>query len=227
MAHPEEQYHPSPANSEYDSAFPNVGLVVWQSGFVLGEYLLHTQPLGSWSKPLRVLELGCGTGQLGIVLALAGADVTLTDLEHITPLTQVNVDLNAARCTVQPKVAPYMWGTDAATTQCSAAAAAIPVAAAQQSPGQLNEGQQQQQQPWDVIVAADVLYEPQHYDELLASLSQLCHHPPAAVRTSHGMQNNLSSESPGQLIHNPQQQKGAVPAHNDSWTAPPVYICYR
>jgi len=37
MAHPDDSHHPSSANGEYDSAFPNVGLVVWQAGFVLGE----------------------------------------------------------------------------------------------------------------------------------------------------------------------------------------------
>ena len=36
----------------------------------------------------------CLTGVVGIALALAGADVVLTDLPHITPLTQQNVDAN-------------------------------------------------------------------------------------------------------------------------------------
>jgi hypothetical protein len=62
MAHPEESCLPQTADGEYDSAFPNVGLVVWQAGFVLGEWLLRAKPLGPWGKPLRVLELGCGIG---------------------------------------------------------------------------------------------------------------------------------------------------------------------
>ena len=62
LAHPEESCLPKTADGEYDSAFPNVGLVVWQAGFVLGEWLLRAQPLGPWGKPLRVLELGCGIG---------------------------------------------------------------------------------------------------------------------------------------------------------------------
>jgi SAM-dependent methyltransferase len=70
MAHPEESCLPKTADDEYDSAFPNVGLVVWQAGFVLGEWLLRAQPAGPWGKPLRVLELGCG---IGAALALAGA----------------------------------------------------------------------------------------------------------------------------------------------------------
>lgn len=37
MAHPDETPLPSTTNGDYDSAFPNVGLIVWQAGFVLGE----------------------------------------------------------------------------------------------------------------------------------------------------------------------------------------------
>lgn len=146
MAHPEECQHPSSANGDYGSAFPNVGLVVWQSGFVLAEYLLRTQPFGSF-EGIHILELGCGTGQLGIALAMAGAEVTLTDLAHITPLTEQNVALNAHAMPINARVVDYMWGSA--------------------------PEERHLQQP-DVIVAADVLYEPQHYDELLSSLKALC-----------------------------------------------------
>lgn len=37
MTHPDEAAGLSTANGDYDSAFPNVGLIVWQAGFVLGE----------------------------------------------------------------------------------------------------------------------------------------------------------------------------------------------
>lgn len=62
IAHPDDHYHPSSANGDYVSAFPCVGLVVWQAGFVLADWLLRTKPLGPWNAPVRVLELGCGTG---------------------------------------------------------------------------------------------------------------------------------------------------------------------
>lgn len=38
----------------------------------------------------------CWAGIGGIALALAGADVTLTDLPHVLPLMQRNVDMNCA-----------------------------------------------------------------------------------------------------------------------------------
>lgn len=37
MYHPDEASALSTASGDYDSAFPNVGLIVWQAGFVLGE----------------------------------------------------------------------------------------------------------------------------------------------------------------------------------------------
>ncbi|KAF6250360.1 hypothetical protein COO60DRAFT_1647296 [Scenedesmus sp. NREL 46B-D3] len=79
-----------------------VGLVLWQSGYVLSDFLLLRLPQlqagrhscsSSWAGA-RVLELGCGAGTVGMFLALAGAQVVLTDLPHILPLTQENLELN-------------------------------------------------------------------------------------------------------------------------------------
>lgn len=206
-----------------------------------------------------MLELGCGTGQLGIVLALAGAAVTLTDLEHIVPLTAVNVDLNASRCAIKPVCAAYVWGTPAEQIPQQAAAAAVassgqqqqprgepveqlpPVAttaAAATAPGndsqppltkQQQPQQEQQQQQWDLIVAADVLYEPQHYDELLHSLMQLCPPSPATSASLPQQQQQPGNVQPADL----DVAAGSSPANGgqqqqpQSKQSPPVYICYR
>lgn len=58
-----------------------VGLVLWQSGYVLSDFLLQRLPQlqagrcsSGWAG-MRVLELGCGAGTVGMFLALAGAQV--------------------------------------------------------------------------------------------------------------------------------------------------------
>ncbi len=40
----------------------NVGLVVWQSAFVLADYLIAHPPFRTW-REVNVIELGSGTGQ--------------------------------------------------------------------------------------------------------------------------------------------------------------------
>jgi hypothetical protein len=85
---------------------------------------------------------------VGIALALAGADVALTDLPHITPLTQQNVDANCDACRHRARVLDLRWGQPPP------------------APGGA------ELQP-DVITAADVLYDEAHHADLLATIEQL------------------------------------------------------
>ena len=43
------------------SSLHNVGRVVWQSGFLLAEYLIRKPPFRDWSG-VRVVDIGTGTG---------------------------------------------------------------------------------------------------------------------------------------------------------------------
>jgi predicted nicotinamide N-methyase len=58
---------------------------------------------------LSRLELGSGTGVIGIVVALLGADVILTDLPVVLPLLQANVTANVGSSS-HARVAPLRWG---------------------------------------------------------------------------------------------------------------------
>ncbi|KAI8467056.1 MAG: hypothetical protein J3K34DRAFT_46260 [Monoraphidium minutum] len=155
----------------------NVGLVVWSSGFVLADFLLRRPPLGAWPG-VHALDLGAGTGVCGLFLAAAGARVVLTDLPHITPLTRANAAANLGRggaggAAAAPLVADYEWGEPAA-----ALAGRVAAAAAEAAGGGPHQQQQGGDGPdheitYDLIVGADVLYEPRAHAALLASLTAL------------------------------------------------------
>ncbi|XP_055719196.1 protein-lysine methyltransferase METTL21D isoform X2 [Salvelinus fontinalis] len=77
----------------------DVGCVVWDAAIVLSKYL-ETKPLydpcsgvNMWASK-NILELGAGTGVVGLMAASLGAQVTVTDLEDLQSLLQVNIQDN-------------------------------------------------------------------------------------------------------------------------------------
>ncbi|XP_065858539.1 uncharacterized protein [Euphorbia lathyris] len=70
----------------------------------------------SSTAPLNVLELGSGTGLVGLAAAMTlGANVTVTDLPHVIPNLQFNVDANAEAVVVgggNVDVAALRWGKE-------------------------------------------------------------------------------------------------------------------
>jgi predicted nicotinamide N-methyase len=91
----------------------------------------------------RVLELGCGLALPGLTAALAGATVLATDW---SPGAVALLRVNAERNGATLEAAVSSW-TDARAELAGA--------------------------PWDVVLAADVLYEPRNGDLLLALLPRL------------------------------------------------------
>eukprot|EP00210_Caulerpa_lentillifera_P006559 g6264.t1 len=74
------------------------GAVVWECGLYLSSYLSSSRSLdsngGNFWRNKRVLELGSGTGIVGIVCSLLGCSVMLTDQEQLLSYIKENINLN-------------------------------------------------------------------------------------------------------------------------------------
>ncbi|KAG4100532.1 hypothetical protein H8356DRAFT_1659731 [Neocallimastix lanati (nom. inval.)] len=67
----------------------NTGNLVWDGAYILSKYLYRLK-----LKNKKCIELGCGTGLVGISAWTYGADITLTDIEDVIPLVNENVWTN-------------------------------------------------------------------------------------------------------------------------------------
>ncbi|KAK9838308.1 hypothetical protein WJX81_003588 [Elliptochloris bilobata] len=131
-------------SSQRGEGLEMVGLVVWQSAFVLAEYLLRAPPFGQWAD-VRAVDLGTGTGVVAIALALAGADMVGADLPRVTPLARDNAAANCRSPLHRMQIVDHAWGS--------------PVAALGPRP--------------DLITGADIVYEERCFEDLVATLRAL------------------------------------------------------
>ncbi|ONK70353.1 uncharacterized protein A4U43_C05F32850 [Asparagus officinalis] len=79
------------------SSLPSVGLQVWMAALVLTDFVLHKISTSSDFNGTTALELGAGTGLVGLVLALVARTIFITDrgsdvLENCT----TNIRLNSS-----------------------------------------------------------------------------------------------------------------------------------
>ncbi|KAJ7937345.1 putative methyltransferase-domain-containing protein [Mycena leptocephala] len=73
-------------------ASPGCGGVAWPAGEVLAQYLVNRGPNSLEGK--QVLELGSGTGLVGLVAAMLGGTVYLTDQAPLLNIMRENVEIN-------------------------------------------------------------------------------------------------------------------------------------
>ncbi|CAK8675138.1 unnamed protein product [Clavelina lepadiformis] len=117
--------------------------VVWEGAYVLGNYAAKNLDL----KKKNVLELGAGTGLVGMAMAKLGANVTVTDVKKALPLLQENIELNFPTndnnsSTATPIVKELEWGIHLHKHTCC----------------------------YDLIVGADIIYMEDSYDALITTL---------------------------------------------------------
>ncbi|KAL9951975.1 hypothetical protein ACROYT_G044738 [Oculina patagonica] len=120
--------------------------VVWDAALVLAKYL---QARHYCSKERldnkRVIELGAGTGVVGLIAATCGAHVCCTDLTEVVPLITLNGEINKHMITGTFKANSLKWGQD--------------VSAIQPSP--------------DLLLVADCIYYEESLEPLVATLCDL------------------------------------------------------
>lgn len=124
-----------------------VAAVVWDAAVVLATYL---EAGAVELRGRRAVELGAGTGLVGIVAALLGAQVTITDRKAALEFLRSNVEANLP-AQVQPRAAvrELTWGQDLASFP----------------PGE-----------FDLILGADIIYLEETFADLLQTLVHLCGH---------------------------------------------------
>ncbi|XP_078418662.1 protein N-lysine methyltransferase METTL21D isoform X2 [Cetorhinus maximus] len=75
----------------------DVGCVVWDAALVLAKYLetsaFYRDGLHAFTGK-TVVELGSGTGVVGLMASVLGAHVTVTDLEELQDLLNININDN-------------------------------------------------------------------------------------------------------------------------------------
>ncbi|XP_048393285.1 EEF1A lysine methyltransferase 3-like isoform X2 [Stegostoma tigrinum] len=83
---------------------------VWEAALVLCQYFEQEKISFTGRK---VIELGSGTGIVGILAVLLGGDVTMTDKENVLSQIEHNVSVNIpADCRHRSKVCALSWGKD-------------------------------------------------------------------------------------------------------------------
>ncbi|XP_025900871.1 EEF1A lysine methyltransferase 3 [Nothoprocta perdicaria] len=130
--------------AQHHGARLGVAAPVWEAALALCAYF-EEQQMDFQGK--SVIELGAGTGIVGILAALLGGDVTITDLPVALEQIRENVRRNvpAARAP-RPRVRALSWGLDHD---------AFPRGA------------------YDVVLGADIVYVPETFPRLVATLRHL------------------------------------------------------
>ncbi|XP_078089685.1 EEF1A lysine methyltransferase 3-like [Mustelus asterias] len=123
----------------------NLGIsaIIWEAGLVLCQYF-EQEKISFAGK--KVIELGSGTGIVGILAVLLGGDVTLTDQSTVLNQIKFNITNNVPVVNQQlAKVSALLWG----------------------------ENQDQFPTDYDFILGSDIVYSSRDYPALIKTLQHL------------------------------------------------------
>jgi hypothetical protein len=145
----------------------------------------------------RVIELGAGTGAVGIAAAALGASsITLTDLDHLQGLITANIARN--NLSARASAATLCWGQ--------------PISSQFPTP------------PFDTILASDVIYEQECIDPLISTLRALSG-PCTLIFLSYEHRPKLPFPEDRFVAAGFQIQQ--IPYHklHPEWRSPDIHIC--
>lgn len=124
----------------------STGRKIWDAGRALSR-LLPTMSDSLRGK--KVVELGSGTGIVGLTAATEGATVCLTDgAGSVLPNIEANIEANDLRHLTDVRC--LQWGNEEQIAAVSALG------------------------PFDMIIGSDLLYSPESFPELVDTLVALC-----------------------------------------------------
>ncbi|XP_067847943.1 EEF1A lysine methyltransferase 3-like [Heptranchias perlo] len=128
----------------FKGASLGVSAYVWGPGLVLCRYF-EDEKFNFTGK--KVLELGSGTGIVGILAVLLGGDVTMTDRAYVLKQIEYNVSANIpATSRHRSKTRALLWGTD----------------------------QNNFPTDFDIILGSDIVYSPSQFPGLIQTLLHIC-----------------------------------------------------
>ncbi|ELU09054.1 hypothetical protein CAPTEDRAFT_224700 [Capitella teleta] len=116
-----EMYVPTDAKDVYLTIYQTktaqtLGSWVYDAAACLSDFMLTESfrkkfcPEGLHGKSL--IELGAGTGIVGLISAYHGCDVIITDLKPLVPLMQFNIDKNLELFKGKAEAKELQWGED-------------------------------------------------------------------------------------------------------------------
>ena len=157
---------------------PGFGSIVWDAALAMAGCLAAG---GKAALAGRVcIDIGTGTGCVGLTAVAAGAHVLLTDVEAMLPQVHANVRLNAAAVAAgggSATVTALPWGdAEGIEAACKTASALV-----SKPPPTTAAAAAARATPFDIILASEVAYRAEVFPLLVDTLAALAGAPPAAA----------------------------------------------